>query len=76
MDDCLKEKILSTVAYNVRIERLKKKLTQDKLSEMCGITQKYLNLIEKAKVNPSIAVIVNICENLKINLNTIYNIDC
>ena len=40
-----KEEILQTVADNIRIERLKKKISQEKLAEMAGITQKYLNLI-------------------------------
>jgi len=74
MDDSLKDKILLTIADNIRIERLKRKLTQDKLAEMCGITQKYLNLIEKAKVNPSILIVINICKNLEIDLNTVYDL--
>ena len=69
-----KEEILQTVADNIRIERLKKKISQEKLAEMAGITQKYLNLIETAKANPSIMIVISVCRALKIDLNSIYKI--
>lgn len=68
-----KENIIKKVAENLRSERARKKYSQDKLAEMAGITQKYLNLIENGKVNPSIVVIVNICEALNIKLNKIWD---
>lgn len=70
-----KDKILAVVADNIRLERLRKKITQEKLAELSGITQKYLNLIEKGKVNPTILVVINLCKTLDIDLNTIYNCD-
>lgn len=69
-----KEEILSEFAENIRIERLKQKLSQEKLAEKAGITQKYLNLIENHKANPSIVIVVNICKVLNIDLNTAYKI--
>ena len=69
-----KEEILQTVADNIRIERLKKKISQEKLAEMAGITQKYLNLIENAKANPSIVIVISVCMALKTDLNSIYKI--
>ncbi len=69
-----KEKILNIIAENIRIERLKKRYTQEQLAEKAGITAKYLNLIENAKVNPSIVIIINICIALKLNLDEIYKI--
>ena len=41
---------------------------------MAGITQKYLNLIENAKANPSIMIVISVCKALKIDLNSIYKI--
>lgn len=67
-----KEEILKIVAENIRIERLRKRYTQEQLAEKAGITSKYLNLIENAKVNPSIVIVVNICSVLEINLNQVY----
>lgn len=36
---------------------------------MANITQKYLNLIENKKANPSIVIIVNICQALGVKIS-------
>ena len=64
-------KILDKIVDNIRIERLRKKYTQEKLAEKTGITQKYINLIENGKTNPSILIVVKICMALEIDLNTL-----
>lgn len=68
MDDSL---ILKTIADNIRIERLRKRLSQEKLAEIVGISTKYLNMIENNKTNPTIVLVVKICNDLKIDLNTL-----
>lgn len=67
-----KELILETIATNIRLERARKKYTQEKLAEIAGISAKYLNKIENAETNPSITVIRNICIALEIDLNRIF----
>lgn len=64
-----KKEIIKRVAENIRIERVRKKLSQDKLAEKAGISTKYLNSIENEKVNPSITVVVQLCLALEINLD-------
>ena len=66
-----KDDILFRVAENLRLARLNKHYTQDYLAELAGITQKYLNMIENKKVNPSIAIVVNLCDVLNIDLNSL-----
>ena len=66
-----KDTILTKIAENIRLARLKKHYTQEQLAEKAHITQKYLNLIEKKKANPSIVIIVNLCEAFNIELNSI-----
>ena len=68
MDDSL---ILKTIADNIRIERLRKRLSQEKLAEIVGISTKYFNMIENNKTNPTIVIVVKICNDLKIDLNTL-----
>ena len=53
------------------MERLRRRYSQDKLSEMAGISQKYLNLIETQKVNPSIYVVIRLCDALKVDIKTL-----
>lgn len=66
------EEILKTIADNIRIERLRKRLSQEKLAEYVGISTKYLNMIENNKTNPTILIVTKICAVLQIDLNTLY----
>ena len=66
-----KDVIINLVVENIRLQRLKNHLSQDKLAELAGLSTKYINSIETRKVNPSIVVIVNICRVLNIELNKI-----
>ncbi len=68
------ETILKTVADNIRLERLRCRLSQEKLAEMVDISTKYLNMIENRKANPTIVIVIRICKALGIDLNTIYPI--
>ncbi len=70
MDDKL---ILEEVADNIRIERLRRRLSQEKLAEMVDISTKYLNMIENRKANPTIVIVIKICGALDIDLNTIWS---
>ncbi len=69
MDDKL---ILQKVADNIRIERLRQRLSQEKLAEMIDISTKYLNMIENRKANPTIVIVIKICLALGIELNSIW----
>ncbi len=64
--------ILDTVSDNIRLARLKKRLSQEKLAEMIDISTKYLNMIENRKANPTIVIVIKICQILQIDLNSIY----
>lgn len=63
-----KNEIIRQVADTIRLERHRKKLSQDKLAEQAGISTKYLNSIENGKANPSIVVVVSICKVLELDL--------
>lgn len=69
-----KDVIISLLAENIRLQRLKNRLTQEKLAEMTGISTKYINSIETKKVNPSIVVVVKICQALNMDLNKIISL--
>lgn len=64
--------ILDTISDNIRIARLQKRISQEKLAEMVDISTKYLNMIENRKANPTIVIVVKICIALQIDLNSIY----
>ncbi len=67
------KEIIEKIADNIRIERLKRRIPQEKLAEMVDISTKYLNMIENRKANPTIVIVVKICNALNISLNDIYH---
>ena len=69
MDD---KQILNNVSDNIRMARLQRRISQEKLAEMVDISTKYLNMIENRKANPTIVIVIRICKALGIDLNTIY----
>ena len=66
-----KRDIIKIIAENIRLERLRRRLSQEKLSEMTGITSKYLNMIENGRVNPSVVIVYKICKALDVDAKTI-----
>lgn len=65
--------ILDKVSDNIRLARLQKRISQEKLAEMVDISTKYLNMIENRKANPTIVIVIKICIALNIELNTIWS---
>lgn len=64
--------ILDKISDNIRIARLQKRISQEKLAEMVDISTKYLNMIENRKANPTIVIVVKICIALNIELNSVW----
>ena len=70
MDD---KNILEKVSDNIRLARLQKRISQEKLAEMVDISTKYLNMIENRKANQTIVIVVKICKVLNIELSAIWS---
>jgi len=57
------------IANNLRQIRAKKRLSQDDLFMLSGISQQYISEIENEKVNPSIEIMYKISEALGVTIN-------
>lgn len=66
-----KEELLKKFGKNVKIERIKKDLTQEKLAEKMGISQNYIANIERGKVNMSLAKVLELSNFLGVDINLI-----
>ena len=66
-----KETVLKTLAENIRIERARRKMSQEYLAEQADITPQHLYRIENEKVCPTILVVANIAQVLGLTLNDI-----
>ena len=66
MDD---QQIKQNIASNIRQYRAKKKISQEKLSDLTGISQQHISNIENEQVNPSIELLLKIADALEVTLN-------
>ena len=62
-------KLLGLAIKNARIE---KKLTQEQLAEIVGITSIHLKQLESGRRNPSINVLYNLARTLNISIDSIF----
>lgn len=61
----------SLIGMRIRNKRLEQKLTQDKLSEMSGISPQHLSHIESGNTKLSLPCLVNLCNALSITADSI-----
>ncbi len=72
-----KQSLLKKFGKNVKIERIKKDLTQEQLAEIMNVSQNYIANIERGKANMSLAKIYELSKYLNVNIEKllIFN-DC
>lgn len=66
-----KETLLKKFGKNVKIERIKKDLTQEQLAEIMGVSQKYVASIERGKENMSLGKILELSKSLNVDIETL-----
>ena len=67
------EDILRKIGANVRIARMSRGVTQEKLAEEAGISQIQISRIESGNVNPTVCTIQRIIVALEISVNDIFS---
>jgi transcriptional regulator with XRE-family HTH domain len=67
-----KEPILQFFGQNVRRERLKKGLSQEKLAELANLHRTYIGMIERAEKNVTLINIEKISKALNINIKELF----
>ena len=55
------------IGSNIRTARMRAALTQEKLSEMIGVTPQYLSDLERGLVGTSISTLIRICTELNVS---------
>jgi len=64
-----RKELLKKLGINVKIVRIKKELTQEKLAEKIGVSQNYIASIECGKANMSIAKILELADYLEVDIS-------
>ena len=64
-----KKTLLKRFGKNVKIERIKKDLTQEQLAEIMGVSQNYVANIECGKANMSLGKILELANFMCVDIN-------
>lgn len=65
----MENELRKVLAYNLRVERAKRHLSQEKLAEMSEISPKHLTKIESEKVTPSIYLVLKLAQALNVTID-------
>lgn len=66
---------LKKIAFNIKIERMRKNLTQFQLAEMIEVHEKYIGKIESGKQNLTIKTLIKLANALGVELSKLVDID-
>ncbi|MCR5261746.1 MAG: helix-turn-helix transcriptional regulator [Candidatus Gastranaerophilales bacterium] len=65
----MENELRKKLSYNLRVERAKKALTQEKLAELASISTKHLTKIENENVTPSIYIVYKLAKALGVSVD-------
>lgn len=64
--------LIKIIGNNIQLARLKKGLTQEKLSEKCNVSSQYISAIESGRTSGSLSLMIEICNILDVSPNNIF----
>ncbi|MBR1424091.1 helix-turn-helix transcriptional regulator [bacterium] len=67
------ESVHEKFSQKIQIERVKKKLSQEKLAELANIHRTTVSAIERQAMSPSLETICHIANALNLSLKEIFN---
>ncbi|MBR1617533.1 helix-turn-helix transcriptional regulator [bacterium] len=65
----MEQNLRKKLAHNIKVERAKADLTQEKLAELSAISAKHITKIENMKVTPSIYIVYKIAKVFKVSID-------
>ncbi|MBO6087309.1 helix-turn-helix transcriptional regulator [bacterium] len=68
----MKDRFARIMGDNIRLERLRRKYTQDKLAELLDMSINYVGKLERGVIIPSAYVIYKLSKILNINIMEFY----
>ena len=64
-------KRLKNLGINIKSERLRKNISQERLAELTNISRNSVSLIETGKINPTVLKVLDIAKALGTDLNAL-----
>ncbi len=68
----MKENFAHILGENIRLERLRKHYTQDKLAEMLDMSVNYVGKLERGAIIPSAYVVYKLSQLLKVEIGLFF----
>lgn len=65
----MEQKLRNKLAHNLKVERAKKNLTQEKLAELSDVSFKHVTKIENGNVTPSIYIVYKFANVLDVSID-------
>ncbi|MBR1775685.1 helix-turn-helix transcriptional regulator [bacterium] len=65
------EQRLKNLGINIKSERLRRSISQEKLAELTNISRNSVSLIETGKINPTILKVIDIANALNVEVSTL-----
>ena len=62
---------LKNLGINIKSERLRKNISQERLAELTNISRNSVSLIETGKINPTVLKVLDIAKVLGTDLNAL-----
>ena len=67
----LDSKRLKNLGINIKSERLRKNISQERLAELTNISRNSVSLIETGKINPTVLKVLDIASVLGTDMNAL-----
>lgn len=67
----MKNNRLKTLGLNIKAERIRKEISQEKLAELVDTSRTTISYIETARQNPTILKIIDIAKALNVDINVL-----
>ncbi len=67
------DSIRKAVGQKIKYIRKERKLTQEELGNLCGLSYKFISDVERGKQNPSLDSITSIAKGLNVQLSALFD---
>lgn len=67
------EELISQIGLILKLNRLKRGLSQFQLGNEIDLSKDYIGLIERGKVNPTMEIVVRICNFLEVEITSLFS---
>lgn len=68
----MEQEFRKMLAHNIKVERVKRDLTQEQLAELSEISTKHITKIENANVAPSAYLVFKIAKAMNVSIDKLF----